>query len=178
MHHNQWGWCSNKTSHNKEKPRSRWIPCQCFSRCRNRKTHSMGPDLWYLILKPNRDIIGKKTMDHFLWWTHKCSQLKFLEIEFENTSRNSYYNDQVDLIQGNDVGSIHMNGHRSVIQYINILNNRNHTIICQSEKKSLWQSSTLIHGKNLKETRDRKNTSERNKGCLWQTHSQHYTKWE
>jgi hypothetical protein len=43
------------------------------------------------------------------------------------------------------------------------------------QKKS-WQKSRSFHGKSSEETSNRKNVTQQNKGYIWQTYRQHYTK--
>ena len=70
------------------------------------------------------------------------------------------------------------NIHKSinVINHIDKLKDKNHTIISIDAEKALTKYNT-IYDKNSRESRHRGNLPQHNKGYIWQTHSQHRSQW-
>ena len=65
----------------------------------------------------------------------------------------------------------------NVIYHINKLKDKNHMIISNRCRKSLWQNSASIYDKNSPESRNRRNITQHNKSYIWQTHTKHYSQW-
>jgi hypothetical protein len=71
------------------------------------------------------------------------------------------------------------NIHKSIniIQHINRSKDKNHMILSINADKAFDKIQHPLYDKSSEETRNRRNVPQHNKDYIWQTYSQHYSKW-